>query len=462
VITVLSILSAATGAVALASSTGTLNAPPAAADQEDGMVAGALFQDPPDAEAATSADGLLTVTLDAHDAQFDLAGKTVRGQSYHGSYIAPTIRFSPGSHVDVRLVNHLPVAAGVRFHGLHVDPASHADDDSLCIAPGATYTYHLVIPADHPQGTYWYHSQAMGPACSDGASEAVAGADGSIRGLSGALIVGDDSTLLPAAYQTIATHTLVLEDVQLGSSAPTIRLVNGQLRPVLTMHPDETQLWRLINAGDDLFYRLRLDGYTFTVVGEDGVPVAGVTTTDMLVLPPGKRFDVLVTATSTPGDSWLRTTAYSTGPQGDHYPDTTLAQLSVYGNAVSRLPALTGAVRTAPPSLADATIAQQRTLDLSESPDGLAFFINGKQADPHASVFPDPGHTGTVEEWTILNESGEDHPFSLETTDFQEMSVNGTSVPYTHRQAVVPVPHAVSGVPGKVVIRIPIDGYPVR
>ncbi|MEY9932834.1 suppressor of ftsI [Catenulispora sp. GP43] len=487
-ITVLAILSAATGAVALASSTGTLNAAPAAADQEQGMVDGAPFRDPPNAVEDAGADGAVTVTLDAHDTRFDLAGRTVQGQSYNGSYVAPTIRFDPGAHVDVTLVNHLPVATNVHFHGLHIDPSSHSDDDFLCVAPGDTYTYRLVIPANHPQGTYWYHSHAMASTCPNGVTGPMAG-DGMtgpmtgdvenqiFAGLSGAMIVGDDRTLLPPAYQHITAHTLVLKDVQIDpagnivqntgttridSNAPTIRLVNGQLRPVLRMRPNETQLWRLINAGADIFYRLRLDGYRFTVVGEDGVPVAGITTAGTLLLPPAKRYDVLVTANSTAGASWLRTTAYSNGPQGDQYPDTALMQLNVAGGAVGRLPVLTGAVRTAPAGLDTAPIAQQRTVDLSESPDGLTFFINGEQFDPDASVFATPAHLGTVEEWTILNESGEDHPFHLHTTTFQEMSVNGTAVPYTHMQDIVLVPHASSGVPGKVVIRVPIEDFPGR
>ncbi|MEY9889106.1 suppressor of ftsI [Catenulispora sp. MAP5-51] len=481
-ITVLAILSAATGAVALASSTGTLNVAPAAAGQEQDeqdMVAGAPFQDPPDAVVTAGADGVPTITLDARDTQFDLAGRTVQGQSYNGSYVAPTIRFNPGAHVDVRLVNHLPVATNVHFHGLHIDPSSHSDDDFLCVAPGDTYTYRLVIPADHPQGTYWYHSHAIGATCPNGRTGPTAGdVENQIyAGLSGALIVGDDRTLLPPAYQHVTAHTLVLKDVQtdqagdivqnsastrIDSDAPAVRLVNGELRPVLTMRPNETQLWRLINAGADIFYRLRLDGYRFTIVGEDGVPVAGVTTADTLLLPPAKRYDVLVTANAAPGESWLRTTSYSNGPQGDQYPDTALAQLSVTGDAVSRLPVLTGAVRTAPAGLDTAPIAKQRTLDLSESPDGLTFFINGKQFDPDTSVFPTPARLGTVEEWTILNESGEDHPFHLHTTAFQEMSVNGTTVPYTHMQDIAVVPHESSGVPGKVVIRVPIEDFPGR
>jgi FtsP/CotA-like multicopper oxidase with cupredoxin domain len=135
-----------------------------------------------------------------------------------------------------------------------------------------------------------------------------------------------------------------------------------------------------------------------------------------------------------------------------------LASLTVGGSAVDRLPVLTGAVAMAPASLAGAPIARRRTLDLSESPDGLDFFMNGKQFDPAASIFPEPAHLGTVVEWTILNESGEDHLFNLQAGSFQVMSVNDTPMPYTHMQDTVPVPHAASGIPGKVVIRIPIVG----
>jgi FtsP/CotA-like multicopper oxidase with cupredoxin domain len=230
-------------------------------------------------------------------------------------------------------------------------------------------------------------------------------------GLSGAIVIGDDRTLLPPAYRHVEAHTFVFKDAQIDatnhivqstdttsidSGAPTVRLVNGRLRPVLTVRPNQTELWRLSNAGADIFYQLQLDGYQFTVIGEDGVPVAQTRTADTLLLPPGKRYDVLVTANGERGQTWLRTTAYSNGPQGDQYPDTTLVKVNVAGGAVTRLPALTGSVRTAPASLATAPIAKQRSVDLSESPDGLTFFINGKRFDPSTSIFPDPAHLGTT------------------------------------------------------------------
>ncbi|MFG2846492.1 multicopper oxidase family protein [Kitasatospora sp. NPDC048296] len=476
------LLSAAVGAEAMAASPADVPQPPSTADQEKGMRVGLPFHDPASAET-DGADPNLTIDLGAGRTRFDVSGREVHGDSYNGAFVAPTIKAAPGTTVTIHLVNHLPVATNLHFHGLHVSPEGQSDDPFLCVAPGQSTTYQLAIPADHPQGTFWYHSHAMGTTCPAPGAQSMPGMaamPGDVEnqifaGLSGALVVGDDRTLLPKPLRHIEAHTLVLKDVQLDSTGhipqnsdttsinsgnPTVRLVNGQLRPVLSMKPNETQLWRLANAGADIFYQLRLDGYHFTVIGEDGTPVAQVTTPDTLLLPPGKRYDVLVTAGAHPARTVLRTTAYSNGPQGDSYPDTELATVKVAGDPVRRLADVTGAVPTAPADLSAVPIAQQRTLDLSESADGNTFYINGKQFAMDSSVFATPAKVGTVEEWTIVNHSGEDHPFHLHTNAFQVVSVNGVAQPYTHRQDTVPVPHAVDGVPGQVVIRVAFADYP--
>ena len=478
---------------------------PTTADQEAGMVAGHAFQDPPDANTGTGPN--LKITLTAADTRFDLAGRRVWGQSYNGDFVAPTLHLIPGQTATIVLVNHLPVATNLHFHGLHVSPSGHSDDSFLCVDPGKTLTYHLALPANHPQGTYWYHSHSMGATCASGMSAtsmsdmnmpgmgtgmgmAASATDSSssstgvftpgdvenqiFAGLSGALIVGDDRTLLPADLKHVTAHTFVFKDVQIDSTGhiaqntattsinsnnPTIRLVNGQLQPTLTMRPGETQMWRLVNAGADIFYQLQLDGYHFTVVGEDGHPVARITTADTLLLPPAKRYDVLVTAGPHHGTTWLRTLAYSNGPQGDAYPQANLVKIDIDGHSRTPVPTPSGAMPTAPANLAGATIAQHRTLTLSEDSTGTSFYINGKQFTMGASVFSLPARLGTVEEWTIYNTSGEIHPFHLHTNAFQVMSVNGVAKPFTSRQDIIPIPNELNGVPGKVVIRIPFTDY---
>jgi FtsP/CotA-like multicopper oxidase with cupredoxin domain len=458
--------------------------PPSTASQEKGMVRGLPFVDPQDAN--TIASPHLTITLDAARTHFDVSGRYLWGESYNGSFVAPTLHFAPGETVTITLVNHLAAATNLHFHGLHVSPSDASDDPFICVAPGKTFNYRLAIPANHSVGTFWYHSHAMGTTCP--ASTAMAGmgdmagstfVPGDVEnqifaGLSGALLIGDDRSLLPPALQHITAHTFVLKDVQIdgsghivqntatnsiSSSNPTVRLVNGELQPVLNLRPGETQLWRFVNAGADIFYQLQLDGYRFTVIGEDGRPVAQVTKASTLLLPPGKRFDVLVTAGDAPSGTWLRTTAYSNGPQGDVYPDTPLVKVQIAGPEAPHLPTVTGAIPTAAPSLAGAPVAQHRTVVLTENSAGTVFFINGKQFSMAHSVFDTPAKVNTVEEWTVINKTGEIHPLHIHTNAFQVMSINGVPQPYTHVQDIIPVPNQQNGVAGQVVLRIAFSDY---
>lgn len=452
--------------------------PLSTAAQESGMASGQPFADPPDIVPGPH----LTITLTAAATLFDLSGRRVAGQSYNGSFIAPTLHFAPGETATITLVNRLPVATNLHFHGMHISPSGDSDNSFLCVAPNSTFDYHLAIPADHPIGTFWYHSHAMGTAC-PAAGDAGMPMAGDVEnqifaGLSGTIVVGDDRTLLPASMRHITAHTLVLKDVQINRSgnilqrtgtsfinpnSPTVRLVNGQLRPLLGIRPGETQLWRLVNAGADIFYRLQLDGYRFTVIGMDGRPVARVTQEAALLMPPGKRYDVLVTAGPTPGRATLRTLAYNSGPAGNSFPDVPLADIAISGSQAAALPAVSGSVPTAAPDLADAPIAQRRTVVLSESMNHTQYFINGKQGSMSSgSVFGTPATVDTVEEWTIVNHSGEDHPFHFHVNAFQVMSVNGRAQPYDGRQDTVVVPHPGPGSSGIVVLRIQFSDYTGR
>ncbi|GAB1332157.1 multicopper oxidase family protein [Streptomyces sennicomposti] len=474
------------GASAAPTVASTTEQPLSTAQQQAGMISGQPFADPPVLDTATSPN--MTITLDAHDTRFEVAGKQVRGQSYNGSFTAPTLHLLPGEHATITLVNNLSVATNLHFHGLHVSPTNNSDDSFLCVAPGTTFHYRLNLPTDHPVGTYWYHSHAMGTTCpSDGSSMAgmemtpspSAGfSPGDVEnqifaGLSGAMVVGDDRALLPPALRNITTHTVNLKDVQLDrtghivqntattsidSDAPTVRLVNGQLLPALTIKPGETQLWRLGNVGADIWYHLQLDGYRFTVIGQDGVPAAKVTTAGTLLLPPGKRYDVLVTAGRQPGETTLRSLAFGNGPDGDNYPDTPLFKVNVAGRSQVQLPAVSGALPSSPADLSNASIAQSRSVTLSGD-DSAGFLINGQQFRMDSSVFSTPAKLNTVEEWTLTNEGGEDHPFHLHTNSFQVISINGVRQSFVGRQDTIPVPHAVNGVPGKVVIRVPFSDF---
>ena len=455
---------------AFAESSGHVTAaPPSSAAQARGMVSGLPFRDPRNLNATTPRH--LKLRLIAAATRFDLGGKEIWGDSYDGSYIGPTMHVQPGERVALTLVNKLPTATNLHFHGMHVSPSGSSDNPYISVPPGRSFVYHLNIPRDQPQGTFWYHDHDMcmgdemmampGMPSTSPRSSSCADIESQIfAGLSGSIIVGDDRSLLPPALRDITAHTLVFKDLQVNkagrilqnagnvsidSDNPTVRLVNGELRPVLTMRPGQTELWRLSNEGADIFYKLRLDGYRFTVIGQDGYPSAHVTTAGTLLLPPAKRYDVLVTASAHPSQTWLRTLALNTGPSGDSYPDAPLVKLRVAGAPMSPLAKPTGAVATAQPTLSDAHIARYRVLKPSESPDGSVMYINGKTFNMNKSIFSAPAVLGTVEQWTVYNESSEIHPFHIHTDHFQVMSINGVPQRYTGEQDIIPVPYKKKG-----------------
>ena len=262
-----------------------------------------------------SAGGVLEVTFEVADRRTTIGGREVEGRSYADGVQGPTLRLAPGDHLRLHLRNRLDQATNLHFHGMHVSPLPPGDDVLMHVPAGEEFTYEFDVPADHARGTYWYHSHQHG------SSEAQV-----FAGLSGVLIVEGLEDLLPAALRDVPQRVLAFKDVQVAgdevedknidSNAPTTRLVNGLERPRLTAAPGETQLWRLANIGADIFYDLQLPGTSFTVVGEDGNPVWSVWSADHLVLPPGKRYDVLVQPAA--GSSTLSTLAYDQG--GDQYP----------------------------------------------------------------------------------------------------------------------------------------------
>jgi FtsP/CotA-like multicopper oxidase with cupredoxin domain len=458
--------------------------PPTTAQQEAGMTPELPLAEPAALNATTPRT--LRLRLVAEPMRFDISGRSVWGESYNGHYVGPTLHLVPGEHVELTLVNRLTTPTNLHFHGLNVSPSGSADNSEISVPPGGSFTYHLSIPLNQPLGTFWYHDHDM---CMGNETMHMTGMTASARtgtaptaptgcqdvetqvydGLAGTIIVGDDRALLPRPLRHVATRTLALTDMQITSDGhvvantpsysilsdnPTVRLVNGQLQPVLDMRPGQTELWRIANEGADIFYGVKLPGYMFTIVGRDGYPVSRVTTADTLYLPPATRWDVLVTASARPGSTWLQTLPINTGPQGDSYPAAKLMKVRVAGRPERPLPMPAGALPTATASLATAHIAARRVIRLSENAAGTEMYINGKQFNPDTSVFSTPAILGTTEQWTILNETGEMHPFHTHTDHFQVMSVNGLPRPYTGEQDVVPVSNEQHGKAGEVVIRI--------
>lgn len=407
-------------------------------------------------EELVSENGVLTASLTVGRRDVEISGSPVIGaMTFNDSFLSPTFVVKPGDTIELDLTNELDQETNLHYHGFHVTPGGESDNIFRHVMPGETAHYQLKIPANHEQGLFWYHSHAHGISESQVAA-----------GLSGLIRIGDVATMLPYQDTDLEQRDFAIRDLQMKDNVvpasnsdmgqgTQVRLVNGQLQPTVDMQPGETQLWRIGNIGADQFYDLVLADHTFHVVGEDGNPVARVWKTNHLVLPPGKRFEVLVQA-GDPGTYDLRTVKYDQGEMA--MPDELMATLNVSGD-----PATTKPIPESIGSfidLANADIAKHRTETFSFGCASATCFkpeINGKLFNEN--VVNVTSKLGTVEEWTLRNTTGEEHPFHIHVNDFQVMSVNGKPYNAAGYQDTVIIPAQDGTTPGEVVIRMPFDDY---
>jgi FtsP/CotA-like multicopper oxidase with cupredoxin domain len=385
-----------------------------------------------------------------------ISGKTVNARVYNGAFMPPVLRVRPGDRLLIGTKNELDQYTNIHTHGFFVAQDGNSDNVFVEVTPKASFENQYRLPRSITPGTYWFHSHAHPHA------------EGQVfGGMSGIVEVAGLTALLPKRLRGVTDRVLALKDFQvdrtnsipgsgINSDAPTHRTINGIVEPAMTMRPGETQLWRLANIGADIWYDLQLRGHTFAVIAEDGNPVDTVWKAGHLVLPPGKRYDVLV-QTPRAGTFRLISRRFDQGAWGDTYPRSLMATLTVAGSAVPRA-SVPQTLRSRFDDLAGATVDVSRTAVFSETKRGNGVYeVNGRVFTPQIVDYTPK--LGTVEEWTVLNTSREIHPFHIHVNDFQVMSVNGR--PYTARsqQDTVALPIQTPDGPGKVVIRMRIRSF---
>jgi suppressor of ftsI len=409
-----------------------------------------------------SKNGVLKTTISADYQVGKIDNKTITTMLYNGSLPGPTLHVNPGDRMEINLINNLNEPTNLHFHGFHVSPANNSDNIFLEVAPGKTQHYSVDIPKDHPLGTDWYHSHIHG--LSYGQVSA---------GMSGLLIVEGLQKLLPKPLQNITTQTFAIRDFPFDTLYSTTHnmsntlttypnaaypkghlrvTVNGEVNPEVNIKSGETQLWRFANIGSENSVAVGLAGHKFHVIAEDGYPVWKVWENDTLLLPSGKRFDVLVTGT---GNGSIPLRAVN---GGDDWPGTVLATVNVQGNqnVNNIIPTTLRTFSSEEKDLSNATIAAHRVLYWKSDDRDWIYTINNKTFD--ANRVDEKVKLGTVEEWKLVNldsvQSGNYHPFHIHTNHFQVMSVNGKPYNADGRQDTVIIPtHS------EVVIRTPFNDY---
>src|SRR5690625_360966 len=424
-----------------------------------------------------SVDGRLDVELTAGQHQAQLAGRDVSVLAYNGLLPGPTLVLQPGDHVRLRLDNQLPEPTNLHVHGLHVSPQDNSDNVLISIEPTEAFDYEYQLPPDHPPGVYWYHPHHHGTV-----------ADQLFGGLYGAIIV-EDPQPIPVTRErivVISDITMTGEDdiarvtpmEQMRGREGNIVLVNGQVHPTLHAQPQDRERWRIINACTSRYVKLALDEHTWELLGKDSGRYPKPRVMADVLLPPGQRADVLVTAQA--GTAILRAVTVDRGrlsptmggpnasSPGLPPRDVPLATFAVSGTAAHPMPPVPR--QTPLRDLRAEPITAKRELVFgmqmggmrrsapSEHPQPqnrhpmMAFTINGQVFDPQR--IDTTVSVGSIEEWVLTNITPMDHPVHVHVWPMQLIHTPDRSIQEPEWQDVVNIPPQSS-----ITVRVAFDTF---
>jgi FtsP/CotA-like multicopper oxidase with cupredoxin domain len=212
---------------------------------------------------------------------------------FQGAAPGPLLRAKHGEDLRVRLLNELPDAAAIHWHGVRVPNLMDGAPGltQTAVAAGAGFDYRFRPP---DAGTFWYHVPWLAQT-----------PDASARHrLHGALIVEEAEP-----PEVDREHVLLFDDWPIApqndapSPARPFQIVaNGAPTPDLAVRANERLRLRLINAAQARVVVLRLDRHAAIVMAIDGQPSEPFRPRDnRVILGPGNTADLFVDATLAPG-----------------------------------------------------------------------------------------------------------------------------------------------------------------
>ena len=398
--------------------------------------------------------------------------------AFNGATVAPVIRASPGDVLKITYINDLPAKStetcavnpcmdmtNLHFHGLTVSPDAPQDDVlSMLATPGQVLHYSVEIPRDHPPGLFWYHTHPHGEShrqVLDGMSGAIV-IEGmqryapEVRRLRERVVVVRGRSIEHDPNAAELRHHVEVASRGCGGEAEAVEeifTVNGAVRPRIEIAPNERQFWRIVNASADRYLDLQLDGQAFEIVALDGMPLAyhepkGPTRiTNHLLLAPAGRLEAIVTGPEPGTHSALRTLCVDTGPDGDPNPEMVLADLvrpSPNQPGSDAAPEQTHAIDHRPPVYKPVDveplkkIAPDFTVTFTEDKNG--FYINGRKFAADALPMTS-ARIGRYQNWRIVNQTGELHPFHIHQVHFLAYAENGVQLAHPAWLDTVNVPY---------------------
>jgi FtsP/CotA-like multicopper oxidase with cupredoxin domain len=474
-------------------------------------------------EDLRSHDGILKVDLKFRKAP-DTNGNTRFCYIAEDGSEAPTLRVNPGDLLILSLKNDMSasfkpaaIAMGpkgaasseacassdmtaestnLHFHGLSIPPLCHQDDVlNTSIQPSdQPFEYRFRIPADQPPGLYWYHphihgltkTQVLGGASGALIVEGIERANKAVAGLPERVLIIRDQNLLnpnapPSKSEPVLPKMLLDRDGDAanngtGFGQPAKDLsINFVPVPypdyppaVIEMKPEETQLWRVLNASAITYLNLAVlfnrAPQKLGLVALDGVPLNENGTMGDFVdwqthlgVPPGSRVEFIVKGPPLGVSGLLVTRTVDTGAGGENDPNRALATLKSSEESTEPRSKRAASPTPLPASqmawLGNVAPVRTRRLYFSEklldpnNPNSATTFyitVDGQTPapfDPQSGIPNIVAKQGTVEDWIIENRSNELHAFHIHQMHFMLLDYLGKPVNEPFLRDTVNVPY---------------------
>ncbi|KAF2193909.1 multicopper oxidase [Zopfia rhizophila CBS 207.26] len=255
----------------------------------------------------------------------------------NGEWPIPTIEADKGDNIVVNVHNSLGnESTSLHFHGQFQVGSSAYDGPvgvtQCSIPPGGSFTYNFTAA---PSGTFWYHSHDKGQYPD---------------GLRGKMIIHDppweeslnveEQIYLSMSdwYHTqmpyLINRYLSIHN-RLGLLPPpnTFLINDARTGPTLYFKPGKRYLLRIVSMSALACNFFHINGHNMTIVGIDGVHVHPQEA-ESLVICAGQRYDVVVTAKTSPKTSFQYIAKMATGMLTNDIPSN--RSLTVYGTIVYR------------------------------------------------------------------------------------------------------------------------------
>lgn len=217
--------------------------------------------------------------------------------AFNGQVPAPLIHVKEGDDVTVNVNNLTTLPHSIHWHGLLQKGTWQQDGvpdvTQEAIKPGESFTYQFVAG---PSGTMWYH-------CHVNVNEHVA-----MRGMWGPFII-DPKIPRPIEKKVTKDYILMFSAWDskwafkpgyggVPGDVYDYFTINGRsfpnTQPIRVRKGDVVRM-RLIGAGD-LSHSIHIHGHVFLVAFKDGRPLSSPYEADTIVVGPGERYDIILTA----------------------------------------------------------------------------------------------------------------------------------------------------------------------